>query len=994
MDEDQRHTAGSSDPRSSSMRRVREERSPDRDRHRHRDAKSRREDDRNHTSRSDHKNEDRHRRNNDKEKDRSRHHDRHHHHSSSSHHKRSPASRDPRRERVAEEHHSERTRRHGEDGRESKSSHEDAYRRHKARSYHEGDLEGPGSSRRSRSDKDRPHRRSQLAEVAARHDRQPATDLIPTSKSLDLTSQAAVDETTGEAGSVTTTANSESTLKRDDWMLSGREANELHHSDLEGNGHADDAAYFSSLGTARIKAPRPEKPDPEKLKISSRELNTQLKEGKTVDEYEAPTSAASRPEFGAPGHQWRMMKLKRTIEAAEQEGRRVEEVALERYGNLDDFEHALAERRFLDGKGQGQGRRVPSERNTPTLQSVARRSYLLASGGAGDSDGAGSSKSGTDSPNASRPASRHGFRRPGESSNPATPTPAASAQPARPPRNIGFETPSSKPATPTAIPSVFTPVVERPAAPPTSSGKQPAIKPQQGVVLDDGSSDPDRPILTADQLNKLQAKILQAELMGYGQLDTLKAEYERESARANAHRSVAGDRGGAFAPSSTKRSRDAAQPSTSAGVLVQDGERELQVLPTLDARGRMYDIGSLAGEDADPANPGGSNGKRRKLKGRDEFEARDPKTGEIVRYSADDEAVSLGDLVRQEKFGAGSRWQKNADAELAANIMSDAGFSQDLEEQDEEAHRYAKKKMRSDALKRQFAINDFARTRKALDQCRYCWQEEGAKPPRVTVISSGYRAYLAVPDVEAITPAAEDHVLIVPMQHHLSLLEADDDTWDEIKNFQKCLVQLAGAQNRRAVFFESVLSLRAQLHSVIEAVLLPADAMSLVPGVFKQSLRSVGGEFSTHAKVIEFSATRPFRNALVPNLPYFAVTWDYRWSSGYGHVIENMQPDPLTTHDQDAFDIDEMSAGTAGGPHGKFDPHFARNIIQSVLEDLETSDGPLADAGGYMRPFGKPKPRSHPEKIRIKHTFTAKGWDSVDWTKMLQHPSPSTPSTM
>ncbi|TKY85808.1 hypothetical protein EX895_005349 [Sporisorium graminicola] len=579
----------------------------------------------------------------------------------------------------------------------------------------------------------------------------------------------------------------------------------------------DDSTYFSSLGRARVKAPRPEKPDPEKPQISSRELNTQLREGKTVDEYETPANNHAAPQqYGAPGYQWRMMKLKRTLEAAEQEGRRVEEVALERYASLDDFEHAQAERRFLDGKKQGNGSGGEAERSTPTLQSVTRRSYLIASGGEG------ASTSGTDSPAAttSRPASRQGFKRPGESSNLATPTPA----PSRPPRNIGFETPSSKPSTPTAIPTVFTPIVER----------QIESQPQQGVVLDDGSTDPDRPVLTPDQLNKLQAKILQAELMGDANLDALRAEYESESARATAHRTMAGDRGGGFAASSGTRTGNG---GGTAGVLVQDGARELQVLPTLDAQGRMYDVGSLSGQG--DASHGAGDGKgKRKLKGRDEFEARDPHTGAIIRYSADDDSLSLNDLVRQEKFSAGSRWSKNPDAEIAANIVTDASYSASLDEQDSEAHRYAKKKMRSDALKRQFAINDFARTKQILDRCRFCWQDEGARPPRVTVVSTGYRAYLAIPDVEAATPAAEDHVLIVPMQHHLSLLEADDDTWDEMKNFQKCLVQLAAQQDRVVVFWETVASIKAQLHSVMEAVLLPKGAMDLVPGAVPECPRA------------------------------------------------------------------------------------------------------------------------------------------------------------
>lgn len=55
-------------------------------------------------------------------------------------------------------------------------------------------------------------------------------------------------------------------------------------------------------------------------------------------------------------------------------------------------------------------------------------------------------------------------------------------------------------------------------------------------------------------------------------------------------------------------------------------------------------------------------------------ETRDPKTGEIVRYNADDDSTTLGDLLRQERFGAGMADQKDMDMELAGAIMKDAKF--------------------------------------------------------------------------------------------------------------------------------------------------------------------------------------------------------------------------------------------------------------------------------------------------------------------------------
>lgn len=108
------------------------------------------------------------------------------------------------------------------------------------------------------------------------------------------------------------------------------------------------------------------------------------------------------------------------------------------------------------------------------------------------------------------------------------------------------------------------------------------------------------------------------------------------------------------------------------------------------------------------------------------METRDPKTGELIRYNADDDTTTLGELLRQEKMGAGMADQKNLDVELAGAIMRDGkfevcdtiwprlilniwltrGFAQnDLEYIDDNAEKLGRKKMRTDAMKRQFAIN-------------------------------------------------------------------------------------------------------------------------------------------------------------------------------------------------------------------------------------------------------------------------------------------------
>lgn len=62
-------------------------------------------------------------------------------------------------------------------------------------------------------------------------------------------------------------------------------------------------------------------------------------------------------------------------------------------------------------------------------------------------------------------------------------------------------------------------------------------------------------------------------------------------------------------------------------------------------------------------------------------------------------------MLRQEKFGAGLSDQKNLDAQFAKAIMGDGKFQNDLDYMDENVEKLSRQKMRSDAMKRQFAIN-------------------------------------------------------------------------------------------------------------------------------------------------------------------------------------------------------------------------------------------------------------------------------------------------
>lgn len=88
------------------------------------------------------------------------------------------------------------------------------------------------------------------------------------------------------------------------------------------------------------------------LKIHDKELNEHLrdlKEGKTLEDIdEQPSQHEVDYTFGDPGSQWRMTKLKGVYREAEESGKPVEEVAVERFGDLRSFDDAREEETELD----------------------------------------------------------------------------------------------------------------------------------------------------------------------------------------------------------------------------------------------------------------------------------------------------------------------------------------------------------------------------------------------------------------------------------------------------------------------------------------------------------------------------------------------------------------------------------------------------------------------------------------------------------------------
>lgn len=245
---------------------------------------------------------------------------------------------------------------------------------------------------------------------------------------------------------------------------------------------------------------------------------------------------------GGPGSQWRMMKLRRVYETAEEEGRPVEEVALDRFGSLEEFEEAREERRILDEREDRRAAKGSTSKGKGKEPEGERR-YMFT-----DVNASGAS---------SRSSS---FRRPGlGDSTPSTPSPTGDGlkKTQYDTLRLSFKSSTGSPLAQshTPIPSVMTPTAALPAT------RKRALSPSS--------------------LNKFQAKVLRAKLMGGSNADALEKEYEEEVRRANGGEDESGE-------------------------VVQT---QVEVLPTLDAHGRLYDVGQ--GKEDAPTLPGNRKKKEK-----------------------------------------------------------------------------------------------------------------------------------------------------------------------------------------------------------------------------------------------------------------------------------------------------------------------------------------------------------------------------------------------
>lgn len=310
----------------------------------------------------------------------------------------------------------------------------------------------------------------------------------------------------------------------------------------------------------------------------------------------------------------------------------------------------------------------------------------------------------------------------------------------------------------------------------------------------------------------------------------------------------------------------------------------------------------------------------------------------------ENEDMSIEDMVRQERRTKGHPGGEGM--LLAEKIAKDSKFDNDLDYIDDNATKLAARAPKSTINLRNQAIQDYQKMNKILDSCPLCHHEDKSppQPPSAPIVSLGTRTFLTLPTEPEISDGG---AVIVPVQHRTNLLECDDDEWEEMRNFMKCLTRMYHDQGRDVVFYENAANPGRKPHAALNAVPIPFELGDTAPAFFREAILTSDNEWSQHKPIIDtLKASRngqgkqAFRRSLAKEMPYFHV-W-FELDGGMGHIVE-----------------DERR-----WPRGDL---FAREVLGGMLDvDLEVQKRQGRWVKGDRRA----------EKWR-------KGWRKFDWTRVL-----------
>ncbi|XP_043475298.1 CWF19-like protein 2 [Leptopilina heterotoma] len=346
--------------------------------------------------------------------------------------------------------------------------------------------------------------------------------------------------------------------------------------------------------------------------------------------------------------------------------------------------------------------------------------------------------------------------------------------------------------------------------------------------LENNTINDDDNILTEEELNKLGAKIVKAEIMGN---DELAAELKLKLQKAREMRKLESSR----------------------------VKEETVILTRTDAKGITRPL--------EPRADSSNSSKDRKRKKMVQTHT----GGERVRYFADDDKYSLNEMFQSER-GKSSK----EDDEMFVKLASKSG---DMDELFEQNITYKNSDAKQDARERSQAIKEHKKKTKSLENCLWCLDSE--RLLKHMIIAVGSHVYLSLPAYSSLTTG---HCLISPMNHVLCQTQLDEDVYAEIKLFKKTLTKMFEVYKKIPVFFEVAMNFHSYHHMQVICVPLSLDEGNLAPMYFKKALLECESEWSNNKKIVDLKE-KDIQRAIPKGLPYFEV--DFGNHSGFAHVIEN-----------------------------------------------------------------------------------------------------------
>lgn len=287
--------------------------------------------------------------------------------------------------------------------------------------------------------------------------------------------------------------------------------------------------------------------------------------------------------------------------------------------------------------------------------------------------------------------------------------------------------------------------------------------------------------------------------------------------------------------------------------------------------------------------------------------------------------------------------EEDADLNLAQTIVRNHQYSKSRQADDEYDYddgprKRTRKKGGGDNHKSSEISNSANRFFTQQERCQFCF--ENPTRPKHLVVAIANFTYLSLPQMQPVVPG---HCCILTLQHESSTRSVDDNVWDEIRNFKKCLIMMFKNQEKDVVFLETVMGLAQQRrHCLVECIPVPQEIAKQAPVYFKKAIDEAEDEWSQHnAKKLIDTSEKGLRGSIPKNFPYFHV--EFGLQRGFVHVIDDEK---------------------------EFKSSFGLNVIRGMLR-LPAED------------MHRRRKHESVETQKQAAASFARDWEPFDWTKQL-----------